>query len=127
MNKKENKRDNILSRRMRDLGYDDVTEWKRNSKVLLSFETCRRAIYGWSQSIRHDYIVRLMLVLDFTLPEIREELLRRGDKYLHRLITESGKGVLLNDQEKLIIDKLRKQTDLVPFVTTLVTLRDSKK
>ena len=127
MKRKEKKRDNIFSRRMRDLGYEDVTEWKRNSKVLLSFETCRRAIYGWSQSIRHDYIVRLMLVLDFTLPEIKDELLRRGDKYLHRLITDSSKGVLLNDQEKLIIEKLRKQTDLVPIVTTIVTLRDQKR
>jgi len=125
--KKEKKRDNIFSRRMRDLGYDDVTEWTRNSKVLLSFETCRRAIYEFSQSIRHDYIVRLMLVLDFTLPEIKEELLRRGDKYLHRLITDSNKGVLLNDQEKLIVDKLRAQKDLVPIVTAIVSLREAKK
>jgi hypothetical protein len=125
--KKQKKRDNIFTRRMRDLGFDDVTEWKRNSKVLLSFETCRRAIYEFSQSIRHDYIVRLMLVLDFTLPEIKEELLRRGDKYLHRLITDSAKGVLLNDQEKAIIEKLRKQTDLVPIVTTILGLRSEKK
>jgi hypothetical protein len=125
--KKQKKRDNIFNKRMQDLGYDDVTEWKRKSKVLLSFETCRRAIYEFSQSIRHDYIVRLMLVLDFTLPEIKEELLRRGDKYLHRLISDSSKGVLLNDQEKFIIEKLRKQTDLVPIVTTIVGLRDLKK
>jgi hypothetical protein len=63
---------------MKGLGYDDVTEWKRNSKVLLSFETCRRAIYEFSQSIRHDYIVRLMLVLDFTLPEIKKNCYGEG-------------------------------------------------
>lgn len=122
------KRNNIFSQRMEQLGFVDVTEWKRHAKKLdLSFETCRRAIYEWSQNIRHDYIVRLMQALDFTLPEIKDELIRRGDKVLHKLITDGGKGTLLNDEESAIISRLRKQPDLVPMVRVIVSLRDEKK
>jgi hypothetical protein len=112
---------------MEQLGFDDVTEWKRRTRIDLSFETCRRAIYEWSQNIRHDYIVRLMQALDFTLPEIKDELIRRGDKVLHKLITDSAKGTMLNDEESIIIEGLRKQPDLVPMIRTIVTLRDEKK
>jgi hypothetical protein len=122
--KGKGKAKNLFYQRMKELGYEDVTEFVRMSKITLSFETCRRAIYDDRQNISYEYVVILMQALDFTLPEIREELIRRGDKYLHKLISDSGKGVLLNAQEKSILDRLRKQPDLVPLVTKIVNLKE---
>lgn len=120
MNKSKKKEKNLLYTRMLALGYDDVTEFARNSKVLLSFETCRRAIYDDRQNIRLDYVVVLMQFLDFTTAEIRKELLKRGDKFLHKLIDDSQKGVVLNEQETVIIKGLRDQPEMVPIVTTIL-------
>jgi hypothetical protein len=125
-NKKE-KEKNILYTRMMALGYDDVTDFARNSKVPLSFETCRRAIYENKQNMRHDYIVALMQHLDFTVPEIKEELLKRGDKCLHKLIDDSKKGVVLNEQETIILKGLRNQPELTPVVLTIISQKDKGK
>jgi hypothetical protein len=124
--RKGKKKSNLFFERMKDLGYEDVTDFARRSKISLSFETCRRAIHDDRQNISFQYVVVLMQALDFTTQEIGEELKRRGDKHLYKLISDSGKGVLLNSQEKLIIDRLREQADLVPIVTTIVTLREKK-
>jgi len=118
--KKNKKEKNILYTRMLALGYDDVTDFARNSKVPLSFETARRAIYENKQNMRHDYIVALMQHLDFTVPEIKEELLKRGDKCLHKLISDSEKGTPLNDQETIIIKGLREQPNMVPAILTIL-------
>ena len=117
---KHKKEKNMLYTRMMALGYDDVTDFARNSKVPLSFETCRRAIYENKQNMRHDYIVALMQHLDFTVPEIKEELIRRGDKCLHKLISDSEKGVPLNDQETIIIKGLRERPEIVPAILTIL-------
>jgi hypothetical protein len=118
--KKNKKEKNLLYTRMLALGYDDVTDFARNSKVPLAFETCRRAIYENLQNIRHDFIVTLMQHLDFTVPEIKEELIRRGDKSLHKLISDSEKGVPLNDQETIIIKGLRERPEIVPAILTIL-------
>ena len=101
------KQANILYRRVIDLGYADVTEFVRQSKIDLSFETCRRAIYDNRQNIRYEYVVRLMQALDFTPQEIAAELIERGDESLHRLVLESQKGVVLSSQEKRLLDAAR--------------------
>lgn len=120
MIKNKKKEKNLLYKRMLALGYDDVTEFARNSKIPLSFETCRRAVYDDRQNIRLDYIVVLMQYLDFTTSEIKEELLKRGDKFLHKLIDDSQKGVVLNDQETFIIKELRDQKEMVPVVIAIL-------
>lgn len=132
MGKNKKKERNILYTRMLALGYDDVTEFARNSRIPLSFETCRRAIYDDRQNIRHDYVIVLMQFLDFTTAEIKDELLKRGDKFLHKLISDSEKGVQLNDQETVIIKGLRDQPEMVPVVTTILAqkanaLKEAKK
>ena len=118
--KKNKKEKNLLYTRMLALGYDDVTDFARNSRVPLAFETCRRAIYENLQNIRHDYIVTLMQHLDFTVPEIKDELIRRGDKCLHKLISDSEKGTPLNDQETIIIKGLRERPEIVPAILTIL-------
>jgi hypothetical protein len=125
--KKDQKKNNLFFKRMLDLGYDDVTEFARTSRIPLSFETCRRAIYDNRQNIRLDYIVILMQSLDFTVNEIKEELKARGDKSLHKLISDSEKGVTLNSQEKRIIDKMRKEPDLVPIIIGQINLMGRKE
>ncbi len=132
MKKDKKKERNLLYKRMVALGYDDVTEFARTSKVPLSFETCRRAIYDDRQNIRLDYVVVLMQYLDFTTAEIREELLKRGDKFLYKLIDDSKKGVVLNDQEAFIVKGLREQTEMVPVVIAILeqkakALKEAKK
>jgi hypothetical protein len=62
-----------LFRRMSELGYKDVTEFVRDSKIELSFETCRRALHEGKSNIRHEHIVRLMQALDFTPQEERRQ------------------------------------------------------
>jgi hypothetical protein len=99
---------NLLYRRMLDLGYADVTEFVRQSKIDLSFETCRRALYDNRQNIRYEYVVRLMQALDFSPQEIASELIERGDTHLHRLVLESQKGTVLTSQEKRLVDAVRK-------------------
>lgn len=96
-----------LYRRMSELGYKDVTEFVRDTKIDLSFETCRRALHEGRFNIRHEYVVRLMQALDFTPQEIAEELKRRGDEHLHRLVAESSSGTVLSSSERRIINKLR--------------------
>ena len=96
-----------LFRRMSELGYKDVTEFVRDSKIELSFETCRRALHEGKSNIRHEHIVRLMQALDFTPQEIAEELKRRGDKNLYKLVQDSASGTALTSQERRIINKLR--------------------
>jgi len=111
---------NSFWKRMDALGYDDVTDFVRGSNVPLSFETARRAIYDNRQNIRLDYIIILMQYLDFTTSEIRDELINRGDKYLHKLIDDSKKGVQLNEQETIIIKELRDQPEMVQVVMTIL-------
>lgn len=118
---------NIFWKRMDALGYDDVTDFVRGTDVPLSFETARRAIYDDRQNIRHDYIVILMQYLDFTTNEIREELIKRGDLYLHKLIDDSKKGVVLNEQETIILKGLRNQPELTPVVLTIISQKDKGK
>jgi hypothetical protein len=101
------KQANIFYKRMVDLGYSDVTEFVRQSKIDLSFETCRRAIYDNRQNIRYEYVVRLMQALDFTPQEISKELITRGDENLHRLVLESQQGIVLTSQEKRLLDSVR--------------------
>ena len=115
---------NIFWQRMDALGYDDVTDFVRGTNVPLSFETARRAIYDDRQNIRHDYIVILMQYLDFTTNEIREELVKRGDKYLHKLIDDSKKGVVLNEQETFILTELRKQPNFVPIIMEQLSMKN---
>jgi precorrin-6B methylase 1 len=98
---------NLLFKRMETLGFKDVTEFVNDTKVDLSFETCRRALREGRINIRHEYIVRIMQALDFTPQEIAAELKRRGDKHLHLLVQESLTGITLSSQERRIINKLR--------------------
>lgn len=98
---------NIFFRRMVDRGFADVTEFVRYTKIDLSFETCRRAIYEDRPNIRYEYVVRLMQALEFTPQEIAEELKRRGDQHLHRLVAESTEGTTLSSEEKMLIERLR--------------------
>ncbi len=109
MTKEERKerRNNLFYQRMLDLGYDEVTEFVRETKVRLSFETCRRAIYDNRQNINFEQIIILMQALDFTPQDIRRELKARGDKILYKLISDSKKGMVLNRQEKRVIDSMR--------------------
>ena len=124
---------NILWKKMETLGFEDVTDFARamNKKLgptdSVSFETCRRAIYENKQNIRYNYLVIMMQNLDFTTDEIREELIKRGDKYLHKLIDDSKKGVVLNEQEAIILKGLRNQPELTPVVLTIISQKDKGK
>ena len=55
-------------------------------------------------------IAELMLELDFTPAEIAAELKRRGDRVIHRLISESAEGMILTAREKKIVEMLRAST-----------------
>ena len=125
MSKTKERAKNRLYQRMLDCGYNDVTDFARRSGISLSFETCRRAIYDNRQNIRLDYVVTLMQHLDFTVSEIKNELKARGDTFLHKLIDDSGDGVILNDQERHILARLREQPELVPVITVIVDQKDN--
>ena len=120
---------NIFYEKMIQLGYDDVTDFHRQSKIPVSFETCRRAIYMNSQSIEKEHIVIIMQTLDFTPQEIAEELKKRGDKNIYKLVSESPKGMILTSQEKRLIDLLRKkaQPRFVTLLTEMLILNEDVK
>jgi hypothetical protein len=99
---KPSKTGELFYKRMRALGYKDTTEFVRAAKIDLSFETCRRALHEGRFNIRHEYVVRLMQALDFTPQEIAEELKRRGDEHLHRLVESSAIASLSASEERLI-------------------------
>lgn len=113
---------NILLKRMYEVGYKDVTEFAKRSGVGLSFETCRRAMLEDKQNIRLEYVVKIMRFLDFNINDIGSELLRRGDDNLIHLISDSAKGVVLNKQEKEIIDSIRKHNKLIPIFKSIAEL-----
>jgi CHASE3 domain sensor protein len=48
-----------------------------------------------------------MQALDFTPREIAEELQRRGDKHLYKLVQDTDSGTVLSSQERRVINKLR--------------------
>ena len=57
--------------------------------------------------MEHVVIAELMQALDFTPQEIGAELKNRGDRVIHRLISESCEGTMLTAREKKIIGMLR--------------------
>ncbi|MGD0233279.1 MAG: hypothetical protein ABSC55_01955 [Syntrophorhabdales bacterium] len=108
---------NILRKRMYDLGWPELTDFVRATRLQLSFETCRRAIYDDRQNIRYEYIVRIMQALEFTPEEIAEELKRRGDENLHKLVAESTEGTTLSSEEKMLIGlPIRKSLTGQPYL-----------
>ena len=104
-----NAKTGLLYRRMRDLGYDNITDFQKHHPELhLSFETIRRAILQDSQIIEYIIVAELMQALEATPQEIAAELERRGDHVIHRLVSDSAEGMILSSREKRIINLLRK-------------------
>ena len=118
-------RRNMFFHRMQELGYEDVTEFVRRKHDLdLSFETVRRAIHDDRQTLRYDIVVRLMQALEYTPREIAQELKRRGDTHLYKLVqTEhTGKGIELDPTEEHLIMGFRAmKVERPEFYRSLVT------
>ena len=104
-----NAKTGMLYQKMRDLGYENITEFqKHHPELQLSFETIRRAILQDSQIIEYIIVAELMQALEATPQEIAAELERRGDHVIHRLVSDSAEGMILSSREKRIINLLRK-------------------
>jgi len=71
----------------------------------ISFETVRRLIYKDDRSVNAASLAMIMHALGFARSEIIEELKRRGDGYLYRLIYEPGEELSAEDREG--VDSLR--------------------
>ncbi len=63
----------VLKKKMIQEGYGDIAEFIRRSKVGLSHEACRRAIYE-DKPITTISLLRLMVALNFTREEIRDAI-----------------------------------------------------
>lgn len=122
MNKKQEKgeRNKRFYDRMKLLGYDDVTQFVKRSKIDMSFETCRRIINENRQDVRYEYVVALMQELDFTPEEISFELKKRGDKHIHKLVSDSRKGTILTARQNMIFDKMKKDSSLEDLVIRVI-------
>lgn len=120
-------RNTMFYDRMQQLGYENITEFAKSSKTTLSFETCRRAINDSSRDVRNDYIVALMQALDFTPQEIAEELKKRGDEHLHKLVSDSKKGVVLTDRQMVVLKKMKNDKAFEDLIIAMVEWGKSSK
>ena len=126
-NKVDESKANIFYTRMRDLGYKDLTEFRKDTKISLSFETCRRAINEGRRTLSPHVVVELMQTMDFTPEEIAKELKARGDKFVYKLVGASAKGSVLNERESELIDILRNPSDPELFDAIMTIVRRAKK
>ena len=126
-NKVDESKANIFYTRMRALGYKDLTEFRKDTKISLSFETCRRAINEGRRTLSPHVVVELMQTMDFTPEEIAKELKARGDKFVYKLVGASAKGIVLNERESELIDILRNPSDPELFDAIMTIVRRAKK
>jgi len=126
MKKKTTYPDNMLTRKMKQQGWETVEQFYNNSSVskVVSRETCRQLILHQKKVIEPIFI-KIVEAIGFTPGEIKNLLLEYGYTDFINLIGDH-QGVKLTSEEEAYLELLRKLRRTKPaVVTSLLNILES--